>query len=194
MAEGPPKGKEILWIVMIPAVAALNYVTGVIVNTLKLPLFLDTWATSFGVLIGGLLLGATGGFLYNIIMAFTLWGLPAWVWGFSNLFIAAITWLVMKWGLIDFQKPLKIVAAGIISGIGNSFVCLAISWIAFGLLPTYPATAPIYALFLAWSGGNMVIAALGQSLAVEWADKTIALIMAVYAFSAIPKRFLLTRK
>ena len=42
-----PAGFAILQVVLIPLIAALNYVTGVVINLLKLPLFMDTWATMF---------------------------------------------------------------------------------------------------------------------------------------------------
>lgn len=185
-----PAGFAILQIVLIPVIAALNYVTGVIVNILKLPLFLDTWATMFGTIVAGLWVGAAGGFLYNIIMAFTLWGLPAWVWGFINIYIAIITWVFWRIGWVTVKSPVKLVAAGIIVGVTNVIPVTAISWGVFGLMPTYAGTAPIYAAVLA-STGDILTASVVSSIVAEIPDKLISLILAAVVASRMPARFTL---
>jgi len=53
-----PTGAKVLAVVMIPTIAALNYVGGVIVELLKAPIWGDTWATMLGTLISGSGLGA----------------------------------------------------------------------------------------------------------------------------------------
>jgi len=187
-------GETILKIVLIPVIAALNYVTGAIVTLTRLPAFLDTWATSFGVIVAGLWVGALGGFLYNIIMALTLWGLPAWVWGFINVYIAVITWIFYRAGWVDIKKPVKLIAAGLITGFTNTFACTLVSVVAFGALPTAPS--PFMTAVYAWAlnaTGNMVFASWMSSVAVELYDKTIALYIAAIVASALPKRFILTK-
>jgi energy-coupling factor transport system substrate-specific component len=71
-----PTGARVLAVVMIPTIAALNYVGGVIVELLKAPIWGDTWATMLGTLISGFWVGSIGGLLYNIIMAFSALGPP----------------------------------------------------------------------------------------------------------------------
>jgi len=185
-----PAGFAILQIVLIPVIAALNYVTGVIINILKLPLFMDTWATSFGAMVAGVWVGAAGGFLYNIIMAFTLWGLPAWVWGFINVYIAIITWALWRIGWVSVSKPAKLVAAGIIVGVTNVVPVTLISWGVFGLMPTYAGTAWIYAAVLA-STNDTLTASVVSSIASEIPDKLISLILAAVVASRMPARFTL---
>jgi len=185
-----PAGFAILQIVLIPVIAALNYVTGVIINILKLPLFMDTWATMFGTVVAGVWVGAAGGFLYNIIMAFTLWGLPAWVWGFINIYIAIITWVFWRTGWVTVKSPAKLVAAGIIVGVTNVLPVTIISWGVFGLMPTYAGTAWIYAAVLA-STGDTLSASVVSSIIAEIPDKLISLILAAVVASRMPARFTL---
>lgn len=185
-----PSGFAILQIVLIPVIAALNYVTGVIINILKLPLFMDTWATMFGAMVAGVWVGAAGGFLYNIIMAFTLWGLPAWVWGFINIYIAIITWAFWRIGWVSVKSPAKLVAAGIIVGVTNVVPVTLISWGVFGLMPTYAGTAWIYAAVLA-STQDTLSASVVSSIASEIPDKLISLILAAVVASRMPARFTL---
>jgi len=185
-----PAGFTILQIVLIPVIAALNYVTGVIINILKLPLFMDTWATMFGTVVAGLWVGAAGGFLYNIMMAFTLWGLPQWVWGFINIYIAIITWVLWRIGWVTVKSPAKLVAAGIIVGATNVVPTTLISWGVFGLMPTYAGTAWIYAIVLA-STGNAWTATVISSIIAEIPDKLISLVLAAVVASRMPARFTL---
>ena len=185
-----PAGFAILQIVLIPVIAALNYVTGVIINILKLPLFMDTWATMFGTIVAGVWVGAAGGFLYNIIMAFTLWGLPAWVWGFINIFIALITWGFWRIGWVTVKSPLKLALAGIIVGVVNVIPVTLISWGVFGLMPTYAGTAWIYAAVLA-STKDTLSASVVSSIVAEIPDKLISLILAAVVASRMPARFTL---
>jgi len=185
-----PAGFAILQIVLIPVIAALNYVTGVIINILKLPLFMDTWATMFGAMVAGVWVGAAGGFLYNIIMAFTLWGLQAWVWGFINVYIAIITWAFWRIGWVSISKPAKLVAAGILVGVTNVLPVTLISWGVFGLMPTYAGTAWIYAAVLA-STNDTLSASVVSSIASEIPDKLISLVLAAVVASRMPARFTL---
>lgn len=183
-----PSGFAILQVVLIPVIAALNYVTGVIINLLKLPLFMDTWATMFGTVVAGLWVGIAGGFLYNIVMAFTFWGLPAWVWGFINVFIAVITWVFWRVGWITVKKPIKLVLAGITIGVLNVIPVTLINVFVFGALPTYAGTSWIYAIILNQTGST-ISAVVGSSIAAEIPDKLLSLILAAVVASRMPARF-----
>jgi energy-coupling factor transport system substrate-specific component len=183
-----PSGFAILQVVLIPVIAALNYVTGVIINLLKLPLFMDTWATMFGTVVAGLWVGIAGGFLYNIVMAFTFWGLPAWVWGFINVFIAVITWVFWRVGWITVKKPIKLVLAGITIGVLNVIPVTLINVFVFGALPTYAGTSWIYAIILNQTGST-ISAVIGSSIAAEIPDKLLSLILAAVVASRMPARY-----
>ncbi len=187
-----PAGFAILQVVLIPVIAALNYVTGVVINLLKLPLFMDTWATMFGTVVAGLWVGIGGGFLYNIVMAFTLWGLPAWVWGFINVYIAVITWVLWRVGWVSIKQPAKLILAGIIIGVTNVFPVTLINVFIFGALPTYAGTAWIYAIILNQTGST-ISAVIGSSIAAEIPDKLLSLIIAAIVASRMPARYTLRR-
>lgn len=183
-----PAGFAILQAVLIPVIAALNYVTGVAINLLKLPLFMDTWATMFGTVVAGLWVGIAGGFLYNIVMAFTFWGLPAWVWGFINVYIAAITWVLWRFGWITIKKPIRLIVAGIIIGVTNVIPTTLINVFIFGALPTYAGTSWIYAIVLNQTG-NVITATLGSSIVAEIPDKLLSVILAAVVASRMPERY-----
>lgn len=183
-----PSGFAILQVVLIPVIAALNYVTGVIINLLKLPLFMDTWATMFGTIVAGLWVGIAGGFLYNIVMAFTFWGLPAWVWGFINVYIAVITYVLWHFGWISIKKPVKLVIAGIIIGVTNVIPVTLINVFIFGALPTYAGTSWIYAIILNQTGSTLS-AVIGSAIVGEIPDKLISVILAAVVASRMPARF-----
>ncbi|MEM3419410.1 MAG: hypothetical protein QW806_04200 [Nitrososphaerota archaeon] len=189
-----PTGAKILAVVMIPTIAALNYVGGVIVELTKAPIWGDTWATILGTLISGFWVGAIGGFLYNIIMALTLWGLPAWVWGTANVVIALITWVSMKLGWTDLKKPAKLIIPCIIFGFIYPIYTTVISVLIFGGGPLYkPLPAAVYASVLA-STGDFWLANYVQNLVTEIPDKVISFIISLIIVSRVPKKFILAKQ
>ena len=191
--EVVPMGAKILAVVMVPAIAALNYVGGVIVEMLKLPIWGDTWATMLGTMISGFWVGAVGGFLYNIIMALTVWGLPAWVWGFCNLSIAIITWVCMKMGWNDLKRPWTLIPAFLIFGFVYPIQCTAMSIFIFGGGPLpKPLAAAVYAATLS-ATGNFWLANYIQSVFTEIIDKNVSYIISLIIASRVPKRYILAR-
>ncbi|AKG38266.1 MAG: hypothetical protein ACP5II_01745 [Infirmifilum sp.] len=191
--EISPTGKAIIAVVLIPTIAALNYVGGVIVEALKAPIWGDTWATILGTLIGGFWVGAIGGFLYNIIMALTVWGLPSWIWGFANVAIALIAYFMMKMGWTDLKKPMTWIAMIVLYGILYPAFTTAISILVFGGGPLYkPLAAAVYTAVLS-STGNFVLANYVQNMFTEIIDKPISFIISVIIAQRIPKRFILAR-
>ena len=191
--EISPMGKAIIAVVLIPTIAALNYVGGVIVEALKAPIWGDTWATMLGTLIGGFWIGAVGGFLYNIIMALTVWGLPAWVWGFCNIAIAAITWFMMKMKWTDLKKPMTWVMMIVLFGLAYPVLTTAISIGVFGGGPLWkPLAAAVYTATLS-STGNFFLANYAQNTFTEIIDKPVSFIISLIIAQRIPKRFILAK-
>lgn len=172
------KKSPICFVVMALVVVVLNYVMAQAAQWLKIPFFLDTWGTMLGAMVAGLPVAMVGGFLYNLVMAFTSWGLDAWVWGFSSLWVAFITWYLWKKKWIDTGNPLKMVLVGVIIALTNAAITLAIKWVFFGGLPTYPGTADTYQLFYTISNGSAVVAAIGEHVLTELADKTMSVFVA----------------
>ncbi|QOJ78693.1 hypothetical protein IG193_08055 [Infirmifilum lucidum] len=191
--EITPAGKAVIAAVLIPTIAALNYVGGVIVEALKAPIWGDTWATILGTLIGGFWVGAAGGFLYNIIMALTVWGLPSWVWGFANVVIALITYFMMKMGWMDLKKPITWVAMIALYGILYPIFTTAVSILVFGGGPLWkPLAAAVYTAVLS-STNNFWLANYAQNAFTEIIDKPVSFIISVIIAQRIPKRFILAK-
>ncbi|MEM0088052.1 MAG: hypothetical protein QXT33_03690 [Thermofilum sp.] len=191
--EISPAGKAVIAAVLVPTIAALNYVGGVIVEALKAPIWGDTWATILGTLIAGFWVGAAGGFLYNIIMALTVWGLPQWVWGFANVVIALITWLMMRMGWTDLKKPITWVMMIVLYGLLYPVFTTLVSIGLFGGGPLWkPLPAAVYAATLS-ATGNFFLANYAQAVFTEIIDKPVSFIISVIIASRIPKRFVLAR-
>ncbi|GBC68324.1 hypothetical protein HRbin01_00003 [archaeon HR01] len=192
--EVVPTGAKILAVVMIPTIAALNYVGGVIVELLKAPIWGDTWATMLGTLISGFWVGSIGGFLYNIIMAFTLWGLPNWVWGFANVVIAGITVICVKMGWADLRKPVKLIPAFLLFGLVYPIFTTAVSIGLFGGGPLWkPLPAAVYAATLS-STGNFYLANYVQAISTEIPDKIISFVISLAIASRVPRRLVLLKR
>jgi Ion channel len=156
----------------------LNFATSIIVLNIHIPFYLDSWGTSLAVIIGTLLCGVLAGVLYNAIMAFTYWGPSYWVWMFSSILVAVLTWFFYKRGWVTLHKPLRLLAVGILTGVINASLSIGIIFI-FNL-PPYEGTLVIHDFFYSQTG-NMQIASLIENFLVEITDKTIAIIIAAVA-------------
>jgi MFS family permease len=158
----------------------LNFATSIVVMNIHIPFYLDSWGTSLAVIIGTLLCGVLTGVLYNLIMAFTYWGLSYWVWMFSSILVAVLTWFFYKRGWVNLHTPLKLLAVGILTGALNAMLSIGIIFLFS--LPPYQGTFVIYDFFVRQTG-NTQIASFIENFLVEITDKTIAIIIAaVVAF------------
>lgn len=181
---------------LIPVIAGLNFVVGAVVTILRIPLYLDTWATSLGVLMGYPVAAIIGGLFYNVIMGLTLWGVPSIVWGLSQVLIALLTFVFYRIGWLKPKQWPKMVVAGLTMGLLNQAMSLPIYYIAFGGLPT-PAgggvlmKGAIFAAVLAATHDH-ALALFVHNLPLEFVDKTIALFIAVAIFIRLPERLVLT--
>jgi len=187
------KKTALIVVILIIAVATLNFLTALIVNTFNIPLFLDTWGTSLGVLVGGFWVGAVGGVLYNLVMAATLWGPSAWVWSISSIWVAIATFFFLKHGFLDFRNPKKVIFAGLILGFTNALITFQISVFVFNSLPTYEPTAVINNFFFAATGSAQVATFL-EHMVVEFFDKTTSLFIATGIASILPFQFVKRKK
>ncbi|OVE74658.1 hypothetical protein BVX95_01640 [archaeon D22] len=185
--------KYLIMTVTVIIVALLNFLTGVVANFLHIPFFLDTWATSLGTMTAGPIIGGLGGIVHNLIMAGTVWGWSAWVWMFSSIWIAFITWYFFKKGYLDISKPGKVLQAGLLIGLTNAIVTFLIAMIFFEGLPTYEGTRATFDAFLA-ATGSVPAASLLHHLVSELGDKTVSIFIAAIVFSVIPKKYCLSGK
>ena len=162
------------WIIVLVAVM-LDYASSVMMVSLSLPFFLDSWGTSLAVLIGGLPVGIAAGIAYSLLMAFTVWGVTSWVWLFSSVLVACATWYFWKNKYVNLQNPGRLLAAGAATGGLNA----VLSWviIAAAKLTPYKGTLPIYDLVYGYTS-NPPLASLIEQLIVEIADKMICITLA----------------
>jgi len=193
MKKTPVNKTLFITIVLIVIVVILNYITALIVNTFNIPLFLDTWGTSLGVLVGGFGVGAIGGILYNLIMAATVWGPSAWVWSISSLWIAISTFFFLKHNFLDIRNLKKLVFAGLVIGFTNALITFEITVFVFNSLPTYEPTAAINNFFFV-ATGNRGVAVFLEHMIVEFFDKTASLFIATGIASVIPYSFVKKKK
>ena len=158
------------------AVALADWATALVIGALHLPFFLDSWATSAGVIAGGLGVGIAGGVLFNALMAATVWGASSWVWAASSVLVACSTWLFQRAKWIDIERPFHLVAAGAFTGIANACFATAILTFVVGL-PDDPNTHAFRDALRA-ALGDFPGSFLLQEMVIEIADKTISLISA----------------
>ena len=162
------------WIIVLIAVM-LNYASSVMMVSLNLPFYLDSWGTSLAVLIGGLPAGIVAGIAYNLLMAYTVWGVTSWVWVFSSILVACATWYFWKNRFIDLKTPARLLTAGGATGGLNAVLAWVI--IAAAKLTPYQGTLPIYDLVNGYTS-NPALASLIEQLIVEIADKMICISLA----------------
>jgi hypothetical protein len=174
--------------VFVACVALLNLVSSTIAAYLSLPLFLDTWATSAAVIIGGLWAGTTGGMLYNIIMTYLLWSPSSWVWMFSSAWVAFATWMLYKDGWISISRPKNLLLAGATVGITNTFIVISISLLAFGAFPAYVNTLYIQTAINSVINYSMISSFITTLLA-NIVDKIITVTFAALVVAYMPRKY-----
>lgn len=160
----------------------LNIMTAVVIILLHIPLYLDSWATSLAVILGGAGIGLIVGVVYNLFMSVTYWGPSSWVWMFSSILVVVITWFFYKQGWITLRKPWKLVFVGILTGVLNTIVAILILFIAN--LPPYQGTYTIYTFFYQMTNNN-ILASTIENLCVEIVDKTICITLVATIASVI---------
>jgi hypothetical protein len=164
--------------VLLAIAVMLNMSTALVAAALNLPLFLDTWGTSLGVILGGFPVGAAAGILSNVILGLTIWDPASILFAACSVLVAAMTWLFWSRGWVDVRTPWLLLAAGIATGIVNAFATFSIST-AFGQ-PPYEGTLAIYRFFTGILPGP-VMPGFATSLLVEIIDKTLCIVLAAVA-------------
>lgn len=156
----------------------LNIASSLVMVTSGIPLYLDTWGTSFAVIMAGLPIGILAGVLYNLIMAGTLWETYTLVFAGSSVLVAMATWWFWKHGWVDLRNPGPLLAAGVITGFANSLLVFLLATVFH--LPLYSGTLAIYGQVLGYiphpEGARFLL-----ELLVEVIDKTLSLVLAAAA-------------
>jgi voltage-gated potassium channel len=163
---------------LIAIAVMLNLVTSIAMVACHMPVYMDTWGTSFAVIAGGFWVGATAGVLYNLIMAVTVWTPSSAIWATSSILVAALTWTFWRREWIDLRRLHLLVAAGLATGLLNAVLLITLTFLLN--LPPYEGTMVVYSFF---SGviGSPAVAAPVSTVVVEVADKTLSLALAAVA-------------
>ena len=151
-----------------------------------MPFFLDTWATSAGVMVGDVGAGAAGGVLYNLLMSATVWGARAWVWCASSVLVACTTFVFWRVGWIDIERPFRLVGVGVLTGLANACLATAILCLVIGV-PEDPNTGA-FRDALRTTLGDSSASFLVQEIVLEIGDKTISLIGAAALVVLVAER------
>ncbi len=182
-------GVEVRSFWLVPVIIVLDYVVAFTTNAFKIPFFLDSWGTSAGVILAGPIVGILGGVGYNLLMAATLWGWESWVWAFSSVLVALLTWFFWNRGWIDLEEPIKLIVAGVATGLINSIpVFLIIVVLRTPEVPALANTGPLSEPILEWTHSPLLSVYL-ENLAIEMMDKSVSLFMACVAVFAYREFF-----
>ncbi len=156
----------------------LNIASSVVTVAAGIPLFLDTWGTSFAVIMAGFPVGALAGILYNLIMAGTIWETSSLVFAGSSLLVAALTWGFWKKGWVDLRRPERLIATGILTGMSNAALTAILTTVLN--LPLYSGTLAVYEYILGFLK-NPQASLIVMELLVEIVDKTFSIVLAAVA-------------
>lgn len=180
----------IAW-VLIPIGVGINIVIGSIVQTLRLPLFLDTIGTMLVAILAGPWVAAVAGILTNVILGFTV--SPTLVpFALVNVAIALVIGFFAQRGWFRIDGVIeywRLIAIGIVLGIVNTFVSTPIAVLLFGGL-TGSGQDIITTIFLAaglpiWSSVFVSSLLVGGLI-----DKTVSIFIAYFVSRSVPNRYL----
>jgi len=186
-ADGAPPA----W-ALVAALALVNYATARLADGFGLPFYLDTWGTMTGSFIGGPLVGAAGGALYNLTMAVTFQGAAASVWAVTSVTLALLAWLFWRTGWLDIERPMRMVGAGAATGVVSALLGAIIDTILWGGPPPYDKSLLFRKVFET-AGGTRATLFLDRLL-VELADKTVSIIVAVAVATLLLERWRWNRR
>lgn len=169
---------------LIPVGVGINVVGGVLVTTLRLPLYLDSIGTALTGIIAGPWVGAVTGVLTNLVLGVTANPtlLP---YAVTSAFIGLGAGFMARWGM--FRTLPRVIVSGLVMMLIATLVTAPISIFVFGGV----AGTGVDAVRGAFSalGSSLVASVFQSSFLVEPFDKTASALLAFYAAKSIPLRF-----
>lgn len=176
--------------VLIPVGVGINVVGGTIIQTLRVPLFMDVIGTMLVAILAGMWVAAVAGGLTNIVLGFTS-GPQLIPFALVNIAIALVVGYMADRGWFRIEEPIeywRILAGGIIIALVATFVGAPISVYVFGGV-TPGTQGAITAYFLA-SGNAIWTSVISASFVTEPIDKTTSLLIAYFIAQSVPARYL----
>jgi len=163
-------------------VAAANLATSLFNETMHMPLFLDSWATSVGVIVGGLWIGLLGGVIYNLLMAVMVWGPETWLWVINTSIVAILTAYFWKIKCVDINRPFPLIGSGLVIALASTISGLII--VNTAGLPRNPSTLVLHTIVLDHTD-SVLLADFVQQFVMEAMDKVVSLAIAAIVIFAI---------
>jgi energy-coupling factor transport system substrate-specific component len=176
--------------VLIPIGAGLNIVVGSIVQTLRLPLFLDTIGTILVAMLAGPWVAVVTGVLTNVLLGFTV-GPQLIPFALTNAAIALVVGYLATRGWFRIDRPLeywRLLVTGIIVAVIATVVSAPLVVYLFGGI-TPSATGAITGFFLA-TGYQIWTSVLAASFIIEPIDKIASVVIAYLIAHSVPSRYL----
>lgn len=165
-------------LVIIAIAMMLNLATSLIMSLIGFPLFMDTWGTSFAVIISGFPAGAAAGILYNVLIAVSFGDPFQLIFSINSVFVAALTWFFWNRGWVDVRTPWLLIGAGAITGVLNALLGFVLSV----TLQTPPYTGTLAIIeFFSRHFNHPETAVIVSDLILEVIDKTFSLVLAAVA-------------
>lgn len=176
--------------VLIPVGVGINVVVGTIIQTLRVPLFLDTIGTILVALLAGPWVAVIAGILTNLVLGFTS-GPQLIPFALVNIAIALVIGFLAKWGWFRIESTVgywRLIAAGILVALVGTAFSAPISVFVFGGV-TPGAQGAVTAAFLA-SGNAIWTSVISASFITEPIDKIISIFIAYFIARSVPLRYL----
>ena len=169
----------------IPLAVALNVGIGLIVYSLKLPIFLDSIGTIVGTLLLGWKRGAIIGVLSFAVMSITLFPPALWFSG-TQLAIALITHFLASKG--RFSSVFSSFSSGLVMAFITALVSAPVIYYLFGGVTGNGISA--FTIFLESTGISKANSVLVSGFTTEFIDKTLQCLISFYLISSVPQSLL----
>lgn len=170
--------------VLIPVGVGINIVGGVLVNVLRLPVFLDVIGTLLVAVLAGPWVGALAGVITNLVLGVTT--NPVWFpFLITNAAIGlAAGWLAKRGFMRSWPKA---IVMGILIMLVAVATSVPISVFLFGGV-TGTGSSAVTAFFLA-TGRDLLESVFTSQVIVESADKILSVLVAFVIARSVPARY-----
>ncbi|AXI10037.1 ECF transporter S component [Oceanobacillus zhaokaii] len=173
-------------IALIPIAVAINYLGKVVIEILKLPLWLDSIGTVISSMLAGPLIGAFTGLINNIIYGFTLSPI-SFVYAITSVVIGLGVGIMAHKGWIASIS--KAIIIGLVVGLLAAIVSTPLN-IMFWEGTTGNVWGDAFYLYLESIGMPQWVASFGDSVVVDVPDKVITVLIGYLIYRSLPKNLI----
>jgi energy-coupling factor transport system substrate-specific component len=184
-AGNPQVDSKTLALALIPLGIALNLAIGTIIQTLKVPVYLDAVGTIAVTLLAGVRAGMLVGVLSFLLGGLLVNPVLPWFSGTQAAIALYVGWAASKGFLRNIRTS---VAAGIGLGVVAAIVSAPVIVALFGGITG--SGASLVVAFLLASGKSVLQSVVLSGLAAEPLDKTLQVLLALWLLRGVPKSLL----